>query len=54
MPTAMTTSQTFDVHDRCFSFTEGIECNGNELVGRNKTRHIKLKHKGKKSEQILG
>eukprot|EP00978_Attheya_sp_CCMP212_P000794 scaffold1654_cov45-Attheya_sp.AAC.2 len=37
----LTTSQTFDVRSRIFSFVDGIEPNRNPQIGRMKKRHIR-------------
>merc|ERR1712232_1369201 len=47
----LTSSQAFNVQNRIFSFTEGIESNRNPKVGRIKRRHIKP---GKGRKQGMG
>lgn len=42
----LTSSQTFDVQTRRFSFTDGIEPNHNETIGRTKRRHFKPARQG--------
>ena len=42
----LTSSQTFDVQSRRFSFTDGIEPNHNETIGRTKRRHFKPARQG--------
>lgn len=45
----LTTSQTFDVQSRVFSFVDGIEPNKNREVGRLKRQHLRPAKKGKKN-----
>lgn len=50
----LTSSQTFDVQSRRFSFTEGIEPNHNEMIGRTKTHHFKPGRPGGGLNDLFG
>jgi hypothetical protein len=50
----LTSSQTFDVQNRRFSLTDGIEPNHNEMIGRTQTHHFKPGRPGGGLDDLFG